>query len=92
MASGFVSHVGRDYTKVFTEIPYIMHEEVIKHLRCCPGATDGAIVSLFGDSGLAMKRARKIAELGKPSYEEVVASAVAAESAVREVTEAGGCA
>ena len=87
MASGL-----RDYMEVFTQIPYVTHDEVIEHLRCCPGATDGALVNLFGDSGLAMRRARKIAELGKPSSEEVLASAAAAETAVREVTEeAGGC-
>ena len=91
MASGLVVHVGRDYTKVFKKIPSIMHEEAIEHLRCCPWATDGALVSLFGDGGLVMRRARKIADMDKPSGEEVLASAAAAETAVREVTEAGGC-
>lgn len=80
---------GRDYKRVLRGIPRIVHDEMIDYFQCVPEAPDSELLFIFR---LRSERtAKKVAELERPSEEEVATSALKLASAL-EVTKAeGGC-
>ena len=80
---------GRDYKRVLREIPRIVHDEMIEYIQCVPETRDYELRYIFR---LRSERtAKKVAELERPSEEEVATSALKLASALEATKAAGGC-
>jgi hypothetical protein len=80
---------GRDYKRVLREIPRIVHDEMIEYIQCVPETRDYELLYIFR---LRSERtATKVAELERPSEEEVATSALKLASALEATKAAGGC-